>query len=137
MSNRIFRLCPVLPVLLAVAGLCAGVSSCEPEGITDTSEFTLYYPGITDIGPSTNFTVSPTWHGDTPSGFSIYRITYEGKKTDSECFSVDPDTGEVALSGTEGLAVGRYAICISCISAGKEYRFDDAVTVNMMKPVPD
>lgn len=135
--SRISKIWSALLTLLAAAGLGAGISSCQPEGITDTSEFTLYYPGITDIGPSTNFSVAPTYHGAAPSDFSIYKVTHEGKDFQTECFTVDASTGEVFLAETDALPVGRYAVSIACMSAGKEFRFADAITVNMMKPVPD
>ena len=135
MSNRLFKIWSALLGVLVAAGLCVGVSSCQPEGITDTSEFTLYYPGITDIGPSTNFSVSPSYHGETPSDFRIYKVTHEGKDFQTDCFTVDASTGEVSLSGTDNLPVGKYALSISCRSNGSEYMFADAITVNMMRPV--
>ena len=137
MSNRLFKIWSALLGVLVAAGLCVGVSSCQPEGITDTSEFTLYYPGITDIGPSTNFSVSPSYHGETPSDFRIYKVTHEGKDFQTDCFTVDASTGEVSLSGTDNLPVGKYALSISCRSNGSEYMFADAITVNMMRPVPE
>lgn len=136
MCREILKSWPVL-LVVAFSGLCLGLSSCEPEGITDTSEFSLYYPGITDIGPSTNFSVNPTYHGAVPSDFRIYMITHDGELFETECFAVDTTSGEVTLSGTDDLPVGHYGISISCVSAGKEYSFENAVTVNMMKAVPD
>lgn len=136
MSNRLSAIRAF--VLTAIAAvLCLSVSSCEQEGIVDTSEFALYYPGITDIGPSTNFTVAPAYHGAAPSGFSIYNVTLDGETFETECFVIDNATGELSLVGTDNLPVGKYGISISCVSAGKTFRFDNAVTVNMMKTVPD
>ena len=137
MSNRILKIWSALLSCVAAAVVGLGVTACEPEGITDTSDFTLYYPGITDIGPSTNFSVSPSYHGAAPADFRIYKITHEGKDFQTECFSVDVETGVLSLSGTDALPVGKYSVSIACKSAGVEYRFADAVTVNMMKPVPD
>lgn len=122
---------------LAVAGLGFATVSCEPEGIVDTSDFMLYYPGITDIGPSTNFNLSPTYHGEKPSEFSIDKVTLDGESISSDCFTIDAETGLFAMSNTDNLATGLYSITISCTSGGKRYTFDDIITINMMKAVPD
>ncbi|MGN1212035.1 MAG: surface glycan-binding family protein, partial [Candidatus Cryptobacteroides sp.] len=130
-----FRTMPAIFAVLAC--LCLSVTSCTPEGLVDTSEFTLYYPGITDIGPSTNFTVSPTWHGEPPSDFAIYEVTLDGQNYQTDCFTIDGATGEFSISGSDNLPVGKYAISISCMSAGKTFQFANAITVNMLKKVPD
>ena len=124
-------------MLLSVAGLAFSAVSCEPEGITDTSDFMLYYPGITDIGPSTNFNLSPTYHGEKPSQFAIDKITLDGEAVSSECFSIDPDSGLFSMSNTDNLETGLYSFTISCVSGGKRYTFEDVITINMMKAVPD
>ena len=124
-------------MLLAIAGLAFSAVSCEPEGITDTSDFMLYYPGITDIGPSTNFNLSPTYHGEKPSQFAIDKITLDGEAVSSECFNIDPDSGLFSMSNTDNLETGLYSFTISCVSGGKRYTFEDVITINMMKAVPD
>ncbi len=134
---RLFEIRAFLLTALSAVCMCLSLSSCTQEGIVDTSEFTLYYPGITDIGPSTNFTVAPSWHGKAPSDFSIYNITLDGEAFETGCFVIDSPTGELSLAGTDNLPVGRYGISISCVSAGKTFKFENAVTVNMMKKVPD
>ncbi len=125
--------------IAAMLGICFAVNSCKPEGLIDESEFSLYYPGISDIGPSTTINVTPTWHGAQPNGFEIYNVTHEGKVFTEgvESFLIDPATGVVTLSNTEGLPIGKYLLSISCNSNGKKYRFADAIRVNMMKPIPD
>ena len=68
-------------ILSITAILSFGImlGACNPEGIVDESDFTLYYPGITDIGPSTNFNLNPTWHGDKPYDFVISVVRLDGK----------------------------------------------------------
>lgn len=122
---------------LATMGLCMTTVSCEPEGLVDTSEFTLYYPGISDIGPSTNFNITPTYHGAAPSEFFVEGVTLEGSEVSKDNFVVNSEDGTFSLVDTENLAVGLYKITISCKSGGKRYSFRDIITVNMMKAVPD
>lgn len=122
---------------LFAAGLLALLSACSPDNLVDHSEFTLYYSGVTDISPSTNFNLTPTWHGETPSGFEIYKVTCNGNAVTSDCFTIEEESGIVHIQNTESLELGTYLISISCVSKGKTFRFDDAVCLNLMKPVPD
>lgn len=127
--NRVFR------VLLA-ASMTTALLSCEPE-LTDSRTFDLSYPGITDIAPSTNINVSPTWIGATPSDFKISRVHHDGKAIETGCFLVDEQTGVFSVRGSDALATGIYAVSISCKSDGKSYDFSDIITMNMLKPVPE
>ena len=34
---------------------------------------------MTEICPGTNITVTPTWHGQTPTGFEISSVRFNGK----------------------------------------------------------
>lgn len=120
--------------VLAAAGLA--VSSCEPEGLTDES-FSLYYAGVTDIGPSTDFSLTPTWHGPAPSDFKVTGVSLDGADCETGCFTVDSETGVFSIRGTGNLPTGIYTIGISCVSDGKTHNFPEAVTVNMMKAIPD
>lgn len=122
---------------ISAAGLCLSVSGCQPDGLVDNTEFSLYYSGITDIGPSTPMTLSPTYHGSQPSDFRITRITLDEGIFESDAFSINPNTGVFSMSGTDNLPVGFYEISISCVSGGKTYEFPSAITINMMKAVPD
>ena len=126
---------------LAVLALCvaAGLSSvsCEKDELTDGNKFALYYKGITDIGPSTNMDLTPSYHGAPGSDFSIYRVTLDGADYETSSFSIEPNDGQVHLRDTENLPVGVYALSIQCTSAGKVYKFPNLITVNMMRPVPE
>ncbi len=121
-------------VLALMAALAA--VSCNTQ-LTDTGAFALYYPGITDIGPSTSMDLTPSWHGGTPSDFEIYRVVLEGQNVTPECFSVESATGVFQIRNSASLAVGKYTIGIACNANGHRYEFPEAITVNMMKPVPD
>lgn len=126
-----------ISTVLAVAGMCMTAVSCEPEGLVDNSEFMLYYPGISDIGPSTNFNITPTYHGAAPSDFTVDKVTFEGRDFQHDNFVVDSENGTFSLIDTENLEVGVYKVSISCVSSGSRYSFNDIITINMMKPVPD
>ena len=123
---------------MALSALAAALLalSCTPQ-LTDTGAFALYYPGITDIGPSTNMDLSPSWHGGTPGDFEIYSVTLEGETVTPECFSVDASTGVFKIRNSAGLAVGKYSVSIACTLNGARYEFPDAITVNMMKAIPE
>ena len=124
---------------LMMLGIGLSTNSCKPEGLTDNSEFSLYYPGISDIGPSTAISVTPTWHGKQPSNFEIYQVTLDGNifTEGGDAFQIDTETGVVSLSNTDNLPVGKYLLSISCNSNGKLFKFADAIRVNMLRPVPE
>ena len=52
-------------IILFMAALIGIFASCNKT--EQTKDFRLYYPGVTDIGPSSNLNVNPSWYGDTPS----------------------------------------------------------------------
>ena len=121
-------------LLLAVAVV---ISSCAKDNLTDGDKFMLYYPDITDIGPSTNMDLDPTYHGAKPTDFNVYDVKYNGSTIQTECFQVDPVSGRLMIKDTEDLGVGVYTISISCKSSGTTYTFPDIITVNMMRAVPE
>ena len=123
-------------MLLGVA-MCLSAVSCEKNELTDGDKFALYYPGITDIGPSTNMDLNPTYHGAKASDFKIYQVTLDGAPYQTESFLIDAQTGQVQLRNTDNLPVGKYSLSISCVSGGQLYQFPDLISVNMMRPVPE
>ncbi len=120
-----------------LAAAAAGVlfAACEPE-LTDSRTFDLSYPGITDIAPSTNINITPTWIGGTPSDFQVYRVKLDGETYETDCFSADPVSGAFYVRNTDALPTGLYSISISCKCGGKSYKFPDIISINMMRPVP-
>ena len=117
--------------------LAVAVVSCTKDNLTDGDKFMLFYPDITDIGPSTNMDLEPTYHGSKPTDFNVYNIKYNGTTIQTECFQIDPVSGRFRIHDTEGLAVGVYTISISCKSSGTTYEYPDIIKVNMMKAVPE
>lgn len=122
-------------LLTLVALLVAFLPGCKPQ-LTDTGGFALYYPGVTDIGPSTNMTISPTWHGGKPSAFEVYQVKLDGAVIKTDCFKADAESGIISISGTDDLAVGQYAISVACTVDGARYSFDDVILVNMLPVIP-
>ena len=123
--------------LRSLAVIAAGVlfAACEPE-LTDSRTFDLSYPGITDIAPSTNINITPTWIGGTPSDFQVYRVKLDGETYETDCFSADPVSGAFYVRNTDALPTGLYSISISCKSGGKTHKFPDIISINMLSAVP-
>ena len=117
-------------MLLALA---VSVVSCTKDNLTDGDKFMLFYPDITDIGPSTNMELDPTYHGAKPTDFSIYSVKLDGSAIQTECFKMDPTSGRLSIEDTEDLSVGVYALSVSCKSSGKTYQYPDIIKVNMMR----
>lgn len=134
MSRTITR--KAIAALVALTAIIVSVSSCKAE-LTDTGAFALHYPGITDIGPSTNMDITPTWHGGTPESFEIFSIKREGEAVTAECFSIDPITGVFSIRKSDNLPVGKYRIGIACKVGGERHEFAEAITVNMMPAIPE
>lgn len=134
MSRTITR--KATAALVALTAIIVSVSSCKAE-LTDTGAFALHYPGITDIGPSTNMDITPTWHGGTPESFEIFSIKREGEAVTAECFSIDPTTGVFSIRKSDNLPVGKYHIGIACKVGGERHEFAEAITVNMMPAIPE
>ncbi len=132
--NHIIRL--LLPIV-AAAGICLSHTACEPEGLTDKTEFALYYSDITDIGPSTPMNLSPDYVGAKPSDFAITKVTLDGEVYESECFTINAESGTFSMNGTENLPVGLYKVSISCKAGGKTWNFADIISINMMKTIPE
>lgn len=134
MSRTITR--KAIAALVALTAIIVSVSSCKAE-LTDTGAFALHYPGITDIGPSTNMDITPTWHGGTPESFEIFSIKREGEAVTAECFSIDPTSGVFSIRKSDNLPVGKYRIGIACRVGGERHEFAEAITVNMMPAIPE
>lgn len=133
MSRTITR--KATAALVALTAIIVSVSSCKAE-LTDTGAFALHYPGITDIGPSTNMDITPTWHGGTPESFEIFSVKREDEAVTAECFSIDPTTGVFSIRKSDNLPVGKYRIGIACKVGGERHEFAEAITVNMMPAIP-
>lgn len=134
MSRTITR--KATAALVALTAIIVSVSSCKAE-LTDTGAFALHYPGITDIGPSTNMDITPTWHGGTPESFEIFSVKREGEAVTAECFSIDPTTGVFSIRKSDNLPVGKYRIGIACKVGGERHEFAEAIIVNMMPAIPE
>lgn len=118
--------------LAALIGIFASCNKAE-----QTKDFRLYYPGVTDIGPSTNLNVNPSWYGAAPSDFTISGISLDGNNYTTDCFTVNPEKGILSIHDTGNLPLGLYAISIDCKSSGKKYSFKDVIKIKMMRAVPE
>lgn len=133
-----FKMKSKLLFLLSTVFFLTSIVSCDDTETTDDSHFTLYYSGMTDIGPSmTGVIASPSYIGAVPGEFEITKVTLEGELYEGESFNINYENGEITISNTTGVPVGLYKLSILCYAGGKKYEFIDIVEVNMMKPVPD
>ena len=130
----------LLAVMLGILGLGLGVNSCRDSQLIDETEFNLFYPGVTDIGPSMTIPdgIKVTYIGAQPSDFAITGIKFGNENFQNDgVFTIDAATGTVYIENSENLAIGQYFISISCQANGKTWNFQDAIIINMMKPVPE
>src|SRR5690606_17884604 len=112
--------------------------ACKKTEVVDGTDFTLYYTGMTDIGPSMTGVISaPSYIGGTPSDFEIVRTTLNDEPYSGGGFEIDKAKGEISIRETAGMPIGLYKLTISCLANGTRHEFADIVEVNMMKPVPD
>ncbi len=123
-----------------LAALCAAGAvalSCEEEAVQPEDGFVLYYPAISQIAPSTNITISPTWRGGEPSQFAIAGVKSDDSAVQAECFSVDAATGTFSIIGSDNMPTGLYTVTVSCEVDGKTRSFPDIILVELMNPVPE
>ncbi len=127
----------LLSVIAIVGCLSAVMTSCTTEGlITDTAS-SLFYSGVSEISPGTNINITPTYHGSKPSEFELIGIKHNGMPYESECFVVDKETGMFSINGSENLPTGKYSISVACRFDGVRMEFKDAISINMLKPIPE
>lgn len=123
-------------IMIILSGHLA--TSCTDPETTDSTKFAIFYSGVTDIGPSMNFNLnSPTYIGGAPSDFVITGITLNDEAYSTDCFVIDTNNGSISMQNTENLPVGTYKLTVACSSNGNRHEFKDAITVNMLAPVPD
>lgn len=123
--------------LLALPLLLSALYSCAPDNTAGKNSFKLYYSGVSDIAPSTDFSLAPSYYGAKPGDFRITGVDFGGEKIETECFSVDSESGVFSATNTGTLGLGLYKISISCVSGGTLCSFKDIISVNLMRPVPE
>ena len=127
----------LLSAIAIVGCMSVSMTSCNTEGlITDTSN-SLFYSGVSEISPGTNINLNPTYHGSKPTDFSIIEIRRNGMPYETGCFIVDKETGLFSINGSAELPTGIYTIGIACSFDGVRMEFKDAITINMLKPIPE
>ena len=127
----------VIPVWIVFLVLTL-FGSCSDLNEFEDGSFKIFYTGVTDIGPSMSFNLEkPTYIGDAPSEFAITKVKLSDQTVQVSSFLIDSETGAISINNTESLEVGVYYLTVSCVSNGKSYTFEDVVTINMMRPVPD
>lgn len=123
-------------VALIIVALGLGLESCESD-VTDGDSFAIYYYGVIDIAPSSTLSLSPSYHGATPSDFAITKVKLDGEIYTTDCFTIASSSGTFSIVDSDDLPTGLYTISISCVAGGKTYKFEDIISINMLNPVPD
>lgn len=134
MKRLLILLSLALPLILA---------GCEKNDHVDKTPFALHYMGISNVHPGETATSSPSYIGETPSGFSIFGINHngnifyspkiDGELTDQSTFWVDPAVGTFKLQNSSSLRAGTYKVGISCQSAGVDYAYPEAIVITVIK----
>ena len=98
MRSKLLNITSRLLGVLIVIAVTIVNSSCSDTETTDSTKFTIYYTGMTDIGPSmTGVISSPTYKGSAPYDFAITRITLDGEPFSDSIFAIDSETGKITL----------------------------------------
>ena len=99
--KKLFTQCAMLLTIIILGQFAV---SCTETETTDSSNFTLYYSGITDIGPSMDWSLkAPSYIGGEPYDFAITQITHEGEVYATESFIIDSATGIIKIQNTDAL----------------------------------
>ena len=127
-----------LGILWLVASVCMFVS-CSDDTDETGGNFKLYYPDMTDIGPSmTGVKIpAPSFQGGTPSEFEITAVTLNDESIENPCFVIDAETGEITINSTAETPVGEYKLTISCSVNGKYFTFKDIIKVTFLPRAPE
>ena len=127
-----------LGVLTVMVFALLGITSCSETETTDKTDFILYYTSMTDIGPGMSSDIAqPSYKGATPSDFSIAGVTLDGQAYTGNLFEINPTSGTVHIESDETTQVGVYKISVSCVAGGSTFTYNDIISVNFLKRVPE
>ena len=127
-----------LGVLTVMVFALLGITSCSETETTDKTDFILYYTSMTDIGPGMSSDIAqPSYKGSTPSDFTITGVTLDGQAYTGNLFEINPTSGTVHIESDETTPVGVYKISVSCVAGGSTFTYNDIISVNFLKRVPE
>lgn len=127
-----------LGVLTVMVFALLGITSCSETETTDKTDFILYYTSMTDIGPGMSSDIAqPSYKGATPSDFTITGVTLDGQTYTGNLFEINPTSGTVHIESDETTPVGVYKISVSCVAGGSTFTYNDIISVNFLKRVPE
>lgn len=127
-----------LGVLTVMVFALLGITSCSETETTDKTDFILYYTSMTDIGPGMSSDIAqPSYKGATPSDFTITGVTLDGQTYTGNLFEINPTSGTVHIESDETTQVGVYKISVSCVAGGSTFTYNDIISVNFLKRVPE
>ena len=127
-----------LGVLTVMVFALLSITSCSETETTDKTDFILYYTSMTDIGPGMSSDIAqPSYKGATPSDFTITGVTLDGQAYTGNLFEINPTSGTVHIESDETTPVGVYKISVSCVAGGSTFTYNDIISVNFLKRVPE
>ncbi len=127
-----------LGVLTVMVFALLGITSCSETETTDKTDFILYYTSMTDIGPGMSSDIAqPSYKGATPSDFTITGVTLNGQAYTGNLFEINPTSGTVHIESDETTPIGVYKISVSCVAGGSTFTYNDIISVNFLKRVPE
>lgn len=127
-----------LGVLTVMVFALLGITACSETETTDKTDFSLYYTGMTDIGPGMSSDIAqPSYKGAVPADFAITGVTLNGEAYTGDLFEINSTTGTIHIESNETTPVGTYKISVSCVAGGNTYTYADIISVNFLKRVPE
>lgn len=125
----------------ALAALCAAsaiLAGCRKEvPVQEEPVVKLSYESLTGLVPNGRVTASPEITSGEPTDFSISSVFFGEFAYKGGMFSIDSETGEIAVTPAADAAEGEYLVSVNCVSPeGKKYIFKNALSATVISGMP-
>lgn len=125
----------------ALAALCAAsaiFAGCRKEvPVQEEPVVKLSYESLTGLVPNGRVTASPEITSGEPADFSISSVFFGEFAYKGGMFSIDSETGEIAVTPAADAAEGEYLVSVNCVSPeGKKYIFKNALSATVISGMP-
>ena len=125
----------------ALAALCAAsaiLAGCRKEvPVQEEPVVKLSYESLTGLIPNGRVTASPEITSGEPTDFSISSVFFGEFAYKGGMFSIDSETGEIAVTPAADAAEGEYLVSVNCVSPeGKKYIFKNVLSATVISGMP-
>lgn len=125
----------------ALAALCAAsaiFAGCRKEvPVQEEPVVKLSYESLTGLIPNGRVTTSPEITSGEPADFSISSVFFGEFAYKGGMFSIDSETGEIAVTPAADAAEGEYLVSVNCVSPeGKKYIFKNVLSATVISGMP-